>query len=278
MTPEPAATQPGWFEVERIGPGVTMIGEPRHVEHVHSYLIEGERDVAILDTGTGVGNFPGLVRNITNREPLVVQTHAHWDHIGATHAYERVLVHPSESDLLRAGSSNEELRPWFSEDQVRREDLPDDFDLETFWIPGTNASGELYDGQKIDLGGRIIEIHHTPGHSTGSITVFDSTSGLLFPADAVNYGPIYLLGQDADLDGYVRTLERLVNLTSRAARIYPSHYDVPMMADDVADVQAAYHSVLAGAVEPARDGEIDRYRVGRYEFLIDAGRLGSSQL
>ena len=35
-----------------------MIREPHHVEDVKSYLIEGSRDVAVLDTGTGAGDFP----------------------------------------------------------------------------------------------------------------------------------------------------------------------------------------------------------------------------
>ena len=57
------------------------------------------------------------------------------------------------------------------------------------------------DGQQIDLGGRLIDIHHTPGHSPGGITVYDSQSRLLFPADAVNYGPLYLFSDQADLAG-----------------------------------------------------------------------------
>ncbi len=63
---------------------VWSIAEPGHVEQVHSYLIEGERDVAVLDTGMGVGDFRGLVRELSDRDPLVVQSHAHWDHIGAS--------------------------------------------------------------------------------------------------------------------------------------------------------------------------------------------------
>ena len=51
----------GWFDVRRFANGVTMIREPHHREDVKSYLIEGSRDVAVLDTGTGAGDFVGLV-------------------------------------------------------------------------------------------------------------------------------------------------------------------------------------------------------------------------
>ena len=63
----------GWFEIRRFPHAVTMIGEPHHFEDVKSYLIEGERDVAVLDTGLGVGNFAGVVAALSSRRPRVLQ-------------------------------------------------------------------------------------------------------------------------------------------------------------------------------------------------------------
>ena len=80
-----------------------MIREPHHCEDVKSYLIEGSRDVAVLDTGTGAGDFAGLVGALSSRRPRILQTHADWDHIGASFRFGDVLVHPSEADKLRAG-------------------------------------------------------------------------------------------------------------------------------------------------------------------------------
>jgi len=93
----------GWFEVRRFPHAVTMIREPHHCEDVKSYLIEGSRDVAVLDTGTGAGDFAGLVASLSSRRPRVLQTHADWDHIGASFRFDEVLVHPSEAETLRAG-------------------------------------------------------------------------------------------------------------------------------------------------------------------------------
>lgn len=262
-----------WFQVEEIGPRIWMIAEPWHAERVHSYLIEGARDVAILDTGMGVGDFTGVVDQLTDREPIVIQTHAHWDHIGASFAFERVLVHPAEAAPLRDGCDNGELRAWFTPDQVEVDRLPDGFDLETFNIPGKTPTGELQDGQEIDLGERTIRIYHTPGHSPGSVSVIDEDSGYLFPADALNFGPIYLLGPEAGLEEFQATLERLSELADGAQAIYPSHYDVPMQARDATSALRAYERVLAGEIEPHRENEIERYHVDRFEFLIDAKRL-----
>lgn len=93
----------GWYEVRSFGRGITMIREPHHSEDVKSYLIEGEDRVAVLDTGIGVGGFPELVAAISQRSPVVLQTHAHWDHIGASHRFPEVLVHPAEAAGLAAG-------------------------------------------------------------------------------------------------------------------------------------------------------------------------------
>src|SRR3954447_9375348 len=71
-----------WFEVQDLGNGITALGERlREGTDVKSYLVEGDRDLAVIDTGTGVGDFAGLVAAQSAREPLVLQTHGHWDHI-----------------------------------------------------------------------------------------------------------------------------------------------------------------------------------------------------
>lgn len=269
--------QQGWFEVAEIGAGVWSISEPGHVEYVYSYLIEGERDLAILDTGMSVGDFAGLVREISDRVPLVIQSHAHWDHIGASWQFDRVLVHPTEREALAAGYPNEKLRPWFNEDELTGIPLPASFDINTAEIPGATASGELHDGQLIDLGNRQIELTHTPGHSPGGMTILDRTSRLLFPGDAANYGPIYLDGEDADPIAYRNTVKQLAALSSEAGLVYPSHYDVPMQPSDLLELEQAYEEVMAGREPDEQTPEHLSYRIGRFEFLIAPGALGTEE-
>jgi len=86
-----------WFEVHWERDGIGWVQEPL----VKSFLIEGERDVAILDTGMGVGDFAGVVTSASSRAPLVVQTHGHWDHVGSSYAFDRILIHPSDTTDAR---------------------------------------------------------------------------------------------------------------------------------------------------------------------------------
>ena len=129
-----------WFEITRLPHAVTMIREPHHAEDVKSFLIEGSRDVAILDTGLGVGDFAGLVDGLSTKRPRVLQTHAHWDHIGASHQFDEVHVHPSEAAGLREGWSSERYIAAFAADHVDHDRLPNGFDP-SGGLPGREPTG-----------------------------------------------------------------------------------------------------------------------------------------
>ena len=51
-----------------------MIRETHQREDVKSYLVVGERDVAIIDTGTGAGDDPGLEASLASKRRRERQT------------------------------------------------------------------------------------------------------------------------------------------------------------------------------------------------------------
>ena len=57
---------------------------------------------------------------------------------------------------------------------------PDDFDEKAWEQQHTRHFEPLKNGQIFDLGGREEEIIFMPGHTKGSIVVFDHETGLLF--------------------------------------------------------------------------------------------------
>jgi glyoxylase-like metal-dependent hydrolase (beta-lactamase superfamily II) len=274
-----------WFEVEQIAEGVTLIGEPMHTEAVKSYLIEGARDVAVIDTGLGVGDFAAAVRLLSSRDPIVLQTHAHWDHIGATHAFERIMVHPHEAYALRRGFPNAMYRPLFTSERMAGKDFPLGFDPETAEIPACEPTGELNHGDRIDLGGRVLEVFHTPGHSQGGVSFLDRDARLLFVGDAVNFGGTWLFLPRSDAAAFRDTMRLLVELVDYADAIYPAHGPVPMRPDDIREIQAAFEEVWAGRrpdthkqwdigfPEPV---PVDVHTFGRFAFLLGTGRYGAA--
>ena len=74
------------------------------------------------------------------------------------------------------------------------------------------ATQILDDGDVIDIGNRAFEVLHLPGHSPGSIGLWDADSGVLFSGDAIYDGPLLDQLDGSDIDDYVRTMERLRTL------------------------------------------------------------------
>jgi glyoxylase-like metal-dependent hydrolase (beta-lactamase superfamily II) len=246
-----------WFEVRVVAPGVTRIAEGRHAEDVKSYLVEGTRDVAVIDTGLGVGDFRGLVRRLSDREPLVLQTHGHWDHFGASSQFARVLIHPSEAYALRRGFPNELYRWVMSGNNVERAALPPDFDPETAAIPAVEPTGELNDGDRIDLGGRALEVLHTPGHSPGGVSLLDREARLLFSGDVVNRGRMWLHLPRSDAAAWRASIQRLADLAPAIDAIYCAHGETPLDPALVPQMRDAFEQVWSGARRPNAHEDFD---------------------
>jgi glyoxylase-like metal-dependent hydrolase (beta-lactamase superfamily II) len=271
---EVTMTSHGWFDVVQFPHGITMIAEPGHYEDVKSFLIEGDRDVAVVDTGMGVGDFAALVRSLTSREPIVVHTHAHFDHIGASSAYERILVHESEAGDLLAGYPNQQFRRWFEPQYMADIALPDGFDPDTAVIHPATPTGYLRHGDRIDLGSRELEIYHTPGHSPGGISIFDPVAKALFPGDAIYLGPMFAFRDDSDPAAYRESLRLLSELASRSEVVYPSHNQVPLSPETVLEMHQAYEDIWAGRKPNDSNDERDLFRFDGYSFALAPGKYG----
>lgn len=267
-------TSHGWCDVVEFAGGVTMIAEPGHRENVKSYLVEGERDVAVLDTGMGVGDFAGMVRSLSDREPIVMQSHAHFDHIGASSHFDRVLVHPSEAGDLREGCPNESFGGWFVPENLGDIPLPADFDRALAEIAGTEPSGFLNHGDVVDLGGRRLEVFHTPGHSPGGMTLLDREARALFPGDAVYAGPMFAYRDYSDPVAYRASLRLLADLANEVDVVYPSHNAVPLTSGDVKRMHEAYEAIWAGRQPDESATDRDIFRFDDFSFWLAPGGYG----
>lgn len=80
-----------WFTVKKINNFLYGIGEFKHFEEVISYLIVGKRKSLLIDTGLGIKNIKKVVKKITNNPISVINTHAHFDHIGGNKLFDNII-------------------------------------------------------------------------------------------------------------------------------------------------------------------------------------------
>ncbi|MEJ0007003.1 MAG: MBL fold metallo-hydrolase [Steroidobacteraceae bacterium] len=79
--------------------------------------------------------------------------------------------------------------------------------------PAAPATRLVDEGDVIDLGDRVFEVLHLPGHSPGSIGLLESRTGTLFSGDAIYDGPLLDDIPGSDIAAYIRTMRRLLTLS-----------------------------------------------------------------
>jgi glyoxylase-like metal-dependent hydrolase (beta-lactamase superfamily II) len=220
-----------WFVVDRIGDDITLITEP----HVHPLLrcnvwhVRGREFDLVVDTSLGIRPLRHLVEHDVGHELLAVATHAHGDHVGGLHEFDRRAIHPAEADELSSAGvvtldatlfGPTVCQPYLDAGY----DVPDllvdavptgGMTSATFERPAAPPTTLLADGDVVDLGDRSFEVLHLPGHSPGSIGLWEASSGVLFSGDAVYDGPLLDELDGCDIEAYVATMRRLRDLPVR---------------------------------------------------------------
>ena len=235
-----------WFEVYRIRPGVFAIYEPKQFEEVISYLILGEKRALLFDTGLGVGRISTTVARLTPLPVTVINSHTHFDHVGGNAEFQEIWNRDLPFTLQNTrGESNV-----YSHDALAPERicgaLPAGTNSASYSIRSWKSTHTLQDGERVNLGGRELEVIFTPGHTPDSLVLFDRQNGLLFTGDTFYPGPIYLFTPETDFAAYTRSVTRLAALEPRVKLLLPAH-NVPV-------AEPFYLKRLADAVQQVQSG------------------------
>ena len=143
------------------------------------------------------------------------------------------MLHHFDSLALRSHGGLRSVETWCQDSRNdargRREINRDERFRRTFFgahAPKFRVDTVLTDGDKIDLGDSTLRVIHTPGHTPGSICLYEAQSKSLFSGDTVfPYGSV---GR-TDLPGgssrnLIRSISRLVTLD--VSVLYPGHGEV----------------------------------------------------
>lgn len=221
-----------WFEAREVEEGVTLIAEP----HVHVWMrsncwvVRGRDRDLLIDSANGIAPLRPFVDGLRPDEdkPLVaIATHAHTDHIGGLHEFDERVAHRVEAPDLVTLRDRPALLPALLDEEYREalavgEDAPECFvdalpsegyDVAEYTIVPVPATRIVEEGDVIDLGDRAFEVLHLPGHTHGSIGLWDEERGTFFSGDCV-YRDDVLLDElpTSNVSDYVASMRRLRDL------------------------------------------------------------------
>jgi glyoxylase-like metal-dependent hydrolase (beta-lactamase superfamily II) len=258
---ERVRTADTWFEVYKIRRGVFAIYEPHQLEEVISYLVIGADRALLFDTGMGISNIQAVVAGLTRLPVKVVNSHTHNDHVGDNWRFTDVYGMDTDFTRANARGSKEDAQAELAPDEICGA-LPAGFDAKAYATKAFRITHWLHDGDKIDLGGRVLKVIATPGHTPDAIALLDQKNGLLFTGDSFYLGPIYLYRPETDLDAYVASMQKLAALAPRLRLLLPSH-NVP-----VAD--PSYLPKVVAAIQQVRRGEVKAVaNDGKHEYVFE---------
>jgi glyoxylase-like metal-dependent hydrolase (beta-lactamase superfamily II) len=174
------------------------------------YLLIDERK-ALIDVGGDFQFILNAVKRYMDPRELdyVILTHSHYDHAAAAGHFKgiaSIVIHEKEYSLMKAqGFASFMFGVKFKE-----------------FEPDISLKG----GEKINLGSIELEVIHTPGHSPGSICLYEAERKWLFSGDTVfaygSFGRVDLPGGSAR--ELIESIEKLSELEVR--NLYPGHEDV----------------------------------------------------
>ena len=243
-----------WFRAYAVAPGVFAISEPRQYEGVTSFLIVGTQRALLFDTGLGVAPIGDVVRRLTDRPVTVVNSHTHFDHVGGNgefgdirtlgSAYSRASARGDVSSSIAAYA-----RGTLAEDRVCGP-LPAGLEGREYRLPRWEATGDVMDGEQLDLGGRVVEIIVTPGHTPDSLCLLDRANGLLFTGDTYYSGEIYLWSPETSVADYTASIDKISALAPDLKALLPAHGAPIAEPQRLRDLKDALAAIRAGTSTP----------------------------
>jgi glyoxylase-like metal-dependent hydrolase (beta-lactamase superfamily II) len=218
----------GWYLSRRLDDGVTFIWEAAILPHYRCNIwhVRGRDRDMLVDSGFGLVSLVDSIPELGARPPLAVGSHSHCDHIGGHHEFAERAIHSAEADILANPTRfNTVIEPYVV-DEMFEGAPPAGFAAAEYTIRPAPASLTLEAGDVVDLGDRAFEVHHLPGHSPGSIALFEKATGIMFSGDVVHAGEGgigNLVLYHSVEDDYIDSVERLRDVPVRC--VHAGHFE-----------------------------------------------------
>ncbi len=180
-----------------ISGGLHLIEVPLGTRRNSVYLIEGDDSLLLFDTGIAgqmdrflLPYLAGIGRNAAEISHVIV-SHCDIDHWGGAADARRIaaeaqlLAHLGDAQLIGDPEATIAVR---YQEFLRDHGIgpkAENLDLLRERSNPAELDGHLAGGELIDLGNRVVEVLHVPGHSNGHLALWDRPSSALIVGDAI---------------------------------------------------------------------------------------------
>ena len=175
---------------------------------------------------------------MAGKEPDVILTHSHGDHIGGVKQFNRIFA--GAADIA-------EIDP--------------DLSLQN--------SGKLREADYYFRNHNAVEgvsIVALSGHTPGSIGVLDSYNGRFFIGDYLSYTPVYMCLPGADMHSFRNSLLKIQSLSAEYEELYVGHESEPMPKELLDEFIILAEKFLEDEAESEEALYFDRFPCKRYFY------------
>ncbi len=226
----------GVYHAHEVEKGILAIEEGG----VRCFLIDGGEKTLLIDTGFGKGDLAAFVSTLTKGEVTLVNTHADGDHTGCNRQFSCCYMHPAEFDRYLYG---------------KEQSCP---------------PKALWEGERLRFGEYDFEVLLIPGHTPGSIALWDEKQGVLISGDSVQSGAVFMFGQGRNLPAFIESMEKLQGIQEKVRVVLPSHGECRVAPETISNMLVCAKKLQAGELdptEPERPVPAKQYSDGRAAFL-----------
>lgn len=239
-------------------PRITQIDESTWnlVEGMSSacmYLLAGKERALLIDTGFGLCQLDAVVRRLTDLPVIVVNTHGHYDHTGGNRWFDEVYLSEKDEAAYQAFWKPETIDALYNAIPKALRLLCKTIEEEHRAVRdiGAAPTKPLPKEGYFDLGGRRVSFFETPGHTPGSIALYDEQTNGLFVGDSgCKAGILLQLPYSLSPETFVTSAERMLACAREhhIEKLYPGHCPMPMDVGIVEGYRDACRDIAEGRI------------------------------
>ncbi|MBI4015134.1 MAG: MBL fold metallo-hydrolase [Candidatus Aenigmarchaeota archaeon] len=190
------------FKITKVKNNIFKIEEMLYKEHANLYLFISDNFYLLVDSGTGFWNLKEKIyKTFGNNTILLINTHGHYDHIGGNKQFSFSAIHENDLKSLTNPTKENTVSFKFSKSDMLTNNN------ESIKSLKSAPNMILHGGEKIAVGKFIFKILHTPGHSPGSISLYDEKNKTLVSGDMLYNGKLYYNLPKSDKFQYIESLK-----------------------------------------------------------------------